>query len=178
MFLFWPKNIQRLPSSPHGAWLNPGKEDERYLGAIFSNVKVQQGDSFVRPSAGGGGLGDPLERSPEDVLEDVIDEYVSIERAKKDYGVVIKEIDKDLDLFEIDFEATEQARSYIRNNRKQWLEENIQTVEDKFANGELDSLDVIRQYGAIIDYATNKVLPESTKQFRESMKTRSLAYWK
>ncbi|MGG3495838.1 hydantoinase B/oxoprolinase family protein [Peribacillus simplex] len=167
-----------LPSSPHGAWLNPGKEDERYLGAIFSNVKVKQGDSFVRPSAGGGGLGDPLERSPEDVLEDVIDEYVSIKRAKKDYGVVIKEIDKDLDLFEIDDEATEQARSYIRKNRKQWLEENVQTVEGKFANGELDSLDVIRQHGVIIDYATNKVLPESTKQFRESMKTRSLAYWK
>ncbi|MGE7758374.1 hypothetical protein [Peribacillus sp. NPDC097895] len=38
---------------------------------------------------------------------------------------------------------------------------------------------IIRQYGVIIiDYATNKVLPESTKQFRESMKTRSLAYWK
>ena len=33
----------------------------------------------------------------------------------------MKEIDKDLDLFEIDLEATEQARSYIRNNRKQWL---------------------------------------------------------
>ncbi|WP_317777565.1 hypothetical protein [Peribacillus sp. CSMR9] len=111
-------------------------------------------------------------------MEDVIDEYVSIKRAKKDYGVVIKEIDKDLDLFEIDDEATEQARSYIRKNRKQWLEENVQIVEDKFANGELDSLDVIRQHGVIIDYATNKVLPESTKQFRESMKTRSLAYWK
>ncbi|MDQ7862550.1 hypothetical protein RCO48_20615 [Peribacillus frigoritolerans] len=41
---------------------------------------------------------------------------------------------------------------------------------NKFANGELDSLDVIRQYGVIIDYATNKALPESTKQFRASMK--------
>ncbi|MEW5594136.1 hypothetical protein ABGT24_11485 [Peribacillus frigoritolerans] len=51
-------------------------------------------------------------------------------------------------------------------------------MEDKFANGELDSLDVIRRYGVIIDYATNKALPESTKQFRASMKTRSLACWK
>ncbi|MEC0296282.1 MULTISPECIES: hypothetical protein [Peribacillus] len=51
-------------------------------------------------------------------------------------------------------------------------------MEDKFANSELDSLDVIRKYSVIIDYATNKALPESTKQFRESMKTRSLAYWK
>lgn len=81
-----------LPSYPHGAWLNPGKENEQFLGAIFSNVKVKEGDSFTRPSAGGGGLGDPLQRSPEAVLEDVIDGYVSIERAEKDYGVVIREL--------------------------------------------------------------------------------------
>jgi N-methylhydantoinase B len=43
-------------------------------------------------------------------------------------------------------------------------------VEDKFAKGELDSLDAIRQYGIIIDYTTIKDLPESTKQFRGSMK--------
>src|SRR5690606_31788712 len=93
-----------LPSQPHGVRVNPGKENERFLGTVFSNVKVKEGDSFTRPSAGGGGLGDPLERSPEAVLEDVIDGYVSIERAEKDYGVVIREIDRDLDLYEIDTE--------------------------------------------------------------------------
>ncbi|TXK90225.1 hydantoinase B/oxoprolinase family protein, partial [Parageobacillus sp. SY1] len=87
-----------LPSIPHGAILNPNTEKERYLGTIFSNVKIQKGDVFTRPSAGGGGLGDPLERDPKAVLEDVIDGYVTIERAEKDYGVVIKEIDKDIDL--------------------------------------------------------------------------------
>ncbi|MFA1712506.1 hypothetical protein ACDX66_12380 [Peribacillus frigoritolerans] len=43
----------------------------------------------------------------------------------------------------------------MRNN---WLEENIQSVEDKFVNAELGSLDVIRQYGVIIVDATNKAL--------------------
>ncbi|MBU8878495.1 hydantoinase B/oxoprolinase family protein [Bacillus sp. FJAT-29790] len=166
-----------LPSYPHGAWFNPGKEDEQYLGAIFSNVKVKSGDSFIRPSAGGGGLGDPLERNPLAVLEDVIDDYVSIERAKKDYGVVISEIDRDLDLFEIDYEATEIERNYIRKHRKQWLEVDARIVEEQFNNSEIDKLDVLRKYGVIIDYSTNKVLLKSTKQFRESMKQRSLAYW-
>ncbi|KAB2330150.1 hydantoinase B/oxoprolinase family protein [Cytobacillus depressus] len=166
-----------LPSYPHGAWLNPGKEDEQYLGAIFSNVKVKSGDSFIRPSAGGGGLGDPLERDPLAVLEDVIDDYVSIERAKIDYGVVIREIDRDLDLFEIDFEETEFERNYIRKHRKRWLEIDPFTVEEKFNNNEIDKLDVIRKFGVIIDYSTNKVLLKSTEQFRESMKRRSLAYW-
>lgn len=166
-----------LPSNPHGAWLNPGKDEEQFLGTIFSNVKIKSGDSFVRPSAGGGGLGDPLERDLYAILEDVIDEYVSIGRAKKDYGVVIKEIDRDLDLFEIDHEATNIEREFIRSNRKNWLEIDPIVVEKKFLNGDIDKLDVIRSFGVIIDYATNKVLLKSTEQFRESMRKRSLAYW-
>lgn len=167
-----------LPSYPHGAWLNPGREDEQFLGTIFSNVEVKSGDSFVRPSAGGGGLGDALERDVEAVLEDVIDEYVSVERAKKDYGVVIKEIDRDLDLFEIDYEATKREREFIRNNRKSWLELDPLIVEKQFQNGEIDKLDVIRRFGVIMDYATNTVLLKSTEQFRQSLRKRSLAYWK
>lgn len=167
-----------LPSSPHGAWLNPGKDDEQFLGTIFSNVEVKDGDSFVRPSAGGGGLGDPLERDIHSVLEDVIDEYVSIERARKDYGVVIREIDRDLDQFEIDYEASTFEREYIRKNRKAWLETDPLQVENDFVNGEIDKLDVIRRFGVIMDYATNKVLVKSTEQFRETMRKRSLTYWK
>lgn len=39
---------------------------------------------------GGGGYGDPFERDPERVRDDVINGYVSIEGAKRDYGVVIR----------------------------------------------------------------------------------------
>ena len=38
---------------------------------------------------GGGGYGNPLERDPELVVNDVIEGYISIESAKKDYGVAI-----------------------------------------------------------------------------------------
>jgi N-methylhydantoinase B len=38
---------------------------------------------------GGGGFGDPLERPAEQVLEDVRNEYVSVEAAGRDYGVAI-----------------------------------------------------------------------------------------
>ena len=167
-----------LPSMPHGVTLNPNTENERFLGTIFSNVPLQKGDSFTRPAAGGGGLGDPLERDVHAVLEDVIDEYVSIERAKKDYGVVIKEIDKDLDLFEIDYEATKTEREYIRRNRKAWLETDPHEVERMYVNGEIDKFDVIRKYGVIMDYASDKVLINSTKQYRKAMIKRSLQHWK
>ena len=63
---------------------------------------------FVLTSAGytggGGGFEEPLERQPNDVLKDVQNRYVSIEKAKEDYKVVIT---KNL---EIDHKATEDLR--------------------------------------------------------------------
>ncbi|WP_307257543.1 hydantoinase B/oxoprolinase family protein [Oikeobacillus pervagus] len=167
-----------LPSNPHGAVLNPGTEQEQYLGAIFSNVKIKSGDMFTRPSAGGGGLGDPLERDPKSVLEDVIDGYVTIKRAEKDYGVVIEEIDRDLDLYRIDERKTMETKEYIRLNRKKWLEEDPEKIVQRYDDGEIDQLDLIRRYGVIIDFATNQLLPKSTSQFREMLKKRSVQYWK
>ena len=38
-----------LPSIPQGVWLNRGTPDEKYLGALFSNVPVGPGDTFERP---------------------------------------------------------------------------------------------------------------------------------
>ncbi len=166
-----------LPSNPHGAWLNKGKEEEQFLGSIFSGVKVKEGDSFTRPSAGGGGLGDPLKRDPQAVLEDVIDGYVSIERARKDYGVVIWAIDPEIDQYEIDEEATAKEREYIRQNRKQWLMTPIEEVQSLYDQGEIDSLDMIRRYGVVLDAQTGKILPKSTEQYRESMYKRTLKYW-
>lgn len=166
-----------LPSIAQGAILNPNQEGEQFLGTIFSNIEVKKGDSFIRPSAGGGGLGDPLERDINAVLEDVIDEYVSLERAKLDYGVVIHEIDRDIDAFTIDVAATVRERDYIRKNRYQWLETDLLEVEHLYNTGEINQMDVVRRYGVIMDYKTNKALPISTKQYRESMKKRSLAYW-
>ena len=132
---------------------------------------------FTRPSAGGGGLGDPLNRDINAVLEDVIDEYVSIERAEKDYGVVITEIDRDLDQFEVDLEATKEAREYIRKNRKQWVNEDVDKVYKMYLNGEVDQLDLIRRYGIVLDLKTNTVLRKSTEQNREMMGKRTVTHW-
>lgn len=103
-----------LPSLPHGAWLNPGRPNARYLGTVFSGVPIDPDDHFTRPSAGGGGLGDPLARDPGEVLEDVIDGYVSVERAAKDYGVAIRPSDPEICAYEIDEEETRRLRQEIR----------------------------------------------------------------
>ena len=56
-------------------------------------------------SAGGGGYGNPLERDPEAVERDVVNGYVSVDRARDDYGVVI-----DPDTLKVDLEATRKRR--------------------------------------------------------------------
>lgn len=166
-----------LPSIPHGVWLNKGTADERYLGSVFSSVPIQPGDEFTRPSAGGGGLGDPLERNPEDVLDDVIDGYVSVRRAERDYGVVIEVGDPELDEYTINESATVQVRAEIAANRNAWLNEDPHAVAKQFRQGELDMLDVIRRYGVILDWGTGELFEETTRQHRESMIRRSAQYW-
>ena len=61
------------------------------------------GEVVSNRSGGGGGYGDPLERPPEAVREDVIDGYVSVEAARDIYGVVIED-------GEIDHAATDRRR--------------------------------------------------------------------
>lgn len=166
-----------LPSIPHGVWLNRGTDDERFLGSIFSSVPVRPGDTFERPSAGGGGLGDPLRRDPAAVLEDVIDGYVSPERAAIDYGVVVEVRDRELDDIVLDEAATAAERARIAGERRGWLDEDPSEVARRYRDGELGLLDVIRRHGVILDWGTGELHENSTSQYRELMMRRSASHW-
>lgn len=166
-----------LPSIPHGVWLQRAGQEKEFLGAVFSNVPVGPGDMFTRPSAGGGGFGDPLDRDPEAVKEDVADGYVSVDRARKDYGVVVREVDADLALYEVDEEATAEERERIRSQRLSWLEEDPEAVAARYRSGELDALDLVRHYGVILDWGTGELLPKTTEQFRAMLRRRMVPHW-
>ena len=167
-----------LPSMPHGLMIKHADTgEEKWLGSVFSNYKIKSGDKFTRPTAGGGGYGDPMERDPARVLQDVIDEYVSVRRAELDYGVVVKVIDADMLDYEIDAAATEKARAHIRANRVDWARMDPEIVSDMYRNGEIDEMDAVRKYAVILDWGTGELMPNSTRQFRESFEKRSVAHW-
>jgi len=166
-----------LPGTPHGVTLNREGDDAENLGTVFSGVPVSTGDEFSRPSSGGGGYGDPLERDPEAVLEDVIDEYVSIERAERDYGVVIEPINPDLCEYEIDHEATDAKREYIREHREEWLHEDPESVAEQYREGDLTDLDLVRRYGVVVDRNSGTLLERTTEQYRELLEQRAAAHW-
>ena len=54
-----------------------------------ANLLLETGEQLVYEFGGGGGWGDPLDRDPQAVLDDVWDEYVSVAGALRDYGVVL-----------------------------------------------------------------------------------------
>jgi N-methylhydantoinase B len=167
-----------LPSMPHGLSLKrAGADRAEWLGSVFSDVSINSGDVFSRPTAGGGGYGDPLERDPERVREDVADDYVSLERARRDYGVVLNVVDADLAKYAIDAEATRRERDMIRRNRRAWLREDPHNVAQRYSAGEIDQLDVVRRYGVILDWGSGEVLERSTAQFREMFRKRAAAHW-
>ncbi|MCE0761908.1 hydantoinase B/oxoprolinase family protein [Pseudonocardia kujensis] len=62
---------------------------EYFYFASTPNWQTSPGTVFRYLTNGGGGWGDPLRRDPERVKRDVRDEYVTIEGAYRDYGVVI-----------------------------------------------------------------------------------------
>jgi N-methylhydantoinase B len=66
---------------------------------------LDPGDQISFVSAGGGGYGDPFEREPTAVEKDVQYGYVSVERARLDYGVII-----DPETLVLDLEATLEFR--------------------------------------------------------------------
>lgn len=85
-----------------------GTEEE--LPSKVENVPVKAGDKLLFRTAGGGGLGDPLERDSERVAREVRQGLISETAARNEYGVVLNH-------GTVDTEATEKKRQSIRDTR-------------------------------------------------------------
>lgn len=69
-----------------------GYTDEgEWKSCVIANHPFEKDESFLLEATGGGGWGDPRERDPQKVLEDVLDGLVSVDAARDDYGVAIRD---------------------------------------------------------------------------------------
>ncbi len=102
---------------------------------------------------------------------------MSIERAAADYGVVVEAVDPELDDYRVDEEATRTLRESIQANRAGWLQEDAEDLASRYRAGEVGMLDMIRRYGVIVDWGTGDLLPETTREFRSTMRRRALEHW-
>ena len=74
--------------------------------------EITSASRVILKTAGGGGYGNPFDRPPEKVLEDVKEHFIGIDRAKSDYGVVI-----DSQTMTVDLGATEALKRKHRSSK-------------------------------------------------------------
>ena len=101
------------PGACSEKWLLRRDGGREPLPSKVDNVKVRNGDRIVFRTAGGGGWGDPLERDPMKVRNDVARRLLSAEAARENYGVVLGGAP-----VEFDVKATQDLRESMVRNRK------------------------------------------------------------
>lgn len=63
--------------------------EERIINSKISRIPFEEGDTFTIMAPGGGSYGNPFQRDPEKIAEDLRDELITPEFAKTYYGVII-----------------------------------------------------------------------------------------
>ncbi|GAA4309659.1 hydantoinase B/oxoprolinase family protein [Klenkia terrae] len=96
---------------PFQITVDPGGPDEHEVDALADAEPLTAGTVVRVRTTGGGGWGDPLERPVEEVLQDIAWLKVSVEGARRDYGVVVD------DEGDADLTATDALRAEMRSQR-------------------------------------------------------------
>ncbi|MEM4407316.1 MAG: hydantoinase B/oxoprolinase family protein, partial [Candidatus Caldarchaeum sp.] len=107
-FKFPPWGLWDGMSGAPPEYLVKTPNDDSYQSVDDDLVWLPTQSEVIIRSAGGGGWGDPLERDPEKVAIDVKEGYVSVESARRVYGVVLK------DDGTVDYVSTEKLRLQMR----------------------------------------------------------------
>jgi hypothetical protein len=72
-------------------YLHPDTDRTTKLSGSFSELPVDVGETIRIETPSGAGYGSPLERDPDNVFADVISGKVTVDGARRDYGVVISD---------------------------------------------------------------------------------------
>lgn len=88
---------------------NPYSDNPINLESKLSEVEFAKDEILRISTPCGGGYGDPMDREPELVLSDVLDDFTTIEEAERFYGVKI-----DATAMKIDYKGTEMLRHTMK----------------------------------------------------------------
>jgi N-methylhydantoinase B len=70
--------------------LNPGTPEQRRIAPLSDGTRLTRGDILRIETGGGGGHGHPFDRPTDAVLDDVRGGFVSVDAARRFYGVAIR----------------------------------------------------------------------------------------
>lgn len=98
------------PGSAGATVVNPGTPREHVILSEDGTFRLYAGDVLRREMTGAGGYGNPLTRPVEQVVADVLDGYVTVDGARRDYGVVL---DADGADYRVDETETSRLRTPV-----------------------------------------------------------------
>jgi acetone carboxylase, alpha subunit len=133
-----PTGGDRDPDNPEYDKLMEAKEIIRDKQAITTETIFENYDLYLNYLRGGPGFGDPLERKPKMIEDDLNEGHLLPRFAEKVYGAIVSQDEKGK--YIVDEEATEKRREQIRKERlkrgvptKQWIENERKKVFNKEA---------------------------------------------
>ncbi|MFQ5514717.1 MAG: hydantoinase B/oxoprolinase family protein [Myxococcota bacterium] len=103
--------------SPNRLIVHYDGEAPEEIDRMANMVPHAAGEGVEYCYGGGGGWGDPLDRDPQSVCDDVLDEYVSLAAAEREYGVIFSGSVEEYDL-KVDETATRRRREELRARRE------------------------------------------------------------
>ena len=98
------------PGTQTRNFLNPDTDNIELPGKTLMTLK--KGDVYRLIQSSAGGYGNPLDRDADAVLEDVQQEKLTADHARREYGVVV-----DTSTLQLDLKATEDLRASIRKDQ-------------------------------------------------------------
>jgi N-methylhydantoinase B len=99
-------------AKPSDVWKHNIDTGEKIPLAQMAEELLKPNERLVTHHATGGGYGDPLDRDPELVRWDAREGYISLERAREVYGVVL---DTKIEQYAVVCEATEELRRKLKS---------------------------------------------------------------
>ena len=118
-------------ASPYSSRFEVGSPNE-YKVDLSARAQLPAGAVIAYQHGGGAGFGPALERDPEAVKDDVLDEYVSVAAAREKYGVVLTGSLEDYDLA-VDVAAT--AALQTKNESGQGCESSLRSIGVRYRVG-------------------------------------------
>jgi N-methylhydantoinase B len=130
------------PAIGGGQYVENRTTGKRAFVGASGHLRIESDEVWVGVSTGGGGYGNPLDRDPERVRQEVADEIVSRAAARGVFGVVLAE---DADEPGLDVEGTERLRSELRARPRPlvepttpgastWIRDNMQAGDEFLLN--------------------------------------------
>jgi N-methylhydantoinase B len=166
---FPPAGSNGAPYAPTGnLYMKRAGEKEREFFPTMCMKPTFSGDILYTECMGGGGYGNPLDRDPEKIRLDVRDEYISVDRARNVYGVVIDpaSLTDNPEDVAVDMAATEVLRKELRDDLRY---RHVDDVRDDVRSGKISVQEAKEKYAVVIiedsghlviDYkATEKLRP-------------------